>query len=138
MYFIRYCSTEQEVFLTELLQDNLSAAHEYVMILTGLKERWHKDIRWLRIALNYFQAEERLLHEDEERLKTGQKPAPIYFSEALKRHFPEHFQDMDFNGLSIPEALQRVKEKLQKVEPTEKNLEDYLEKTKEVMPFLFN
>lgn len=137
MYFIQHSTSEQDNFLVKLLEYNLAAAHEYIITMIGLHERWQQDIRWLRIALHYFKEEEHKLQEDERRLLQGENPLPLHFSEALKRHYPEHFRDIDFGGLAPTEALALVERTLAGVSKKEANLEKYLEETKKVLPFLF-
>ena len=137
-YFTLTATKEQTDYFIELSQVHLSASREYALTITKLKWRWQRDMRWLQTALHYLEEEESLLHDDEELLKKNGKTLAIHFPDALKRHYPQLFQEVDFKGLTPEDALRKIKNILQEeIEPEEKYLENYLKKTKQEMPFLF-
>ncbi len=136
-YFTYVADKRQTNYYIELLSSNSSAAREYLLTVTKLKERWKEDLRWLQIALFYQQEKDQRLHQDENLLKEKGHALPIRFPEALKRHYQKLFQDIEFTGLSAQETLKEIKETLQDEEQEERYLEDYLRWAQQEMPFLF-
>ena len=137
MHFMGIARPGQKDFYQELLENNLVAAKEYLLTISSTLDRWKKDVKWLNVALQYLHSESEFLRHKQTFIQQENGYSSKMFPEALKRHFPQLFYDIDFTGLSLPRALQRVKQLLEEHVPRERYLEDYLTRIHQEMPFLF-
>ncbi len=135
--FMDYAGEAQRNLYQQLLDVNQVAAKEYLLTISGSIDRWKKDVKWLNLALGYLREEGEFLRGEAEFMLQENTHGSKNFPDALKRHFPQLFYDIDFTGLSLEGALQKVKLLLEEVEPEEKYLEDYLTNLQQEMPFLF-
>lgn len=135
--FVDYAREAQRDLYQQLLDVNQVAAKEYLLTISGSIDRWKKDVKWLNLALGYLRDESDFLHQEVEFIGQENGHGSKNFPDALKRHFPQLFYDIDFTGLSLEGALQKVKLLLEEVEPREAYLEDYLTRLQSEMPFLF-
>ncbi|MBI2146760.1 hypothetical protein HYU22_05470 [Candidatus Woesearchaeota archaeon] len=138
MHFMDIAQPEQRDFYLELLEVNQTAAKEYLLTVSGTFERWRKDVMWLNVALKYLREEGQFLRQEQQFIQQENGYGSKTFPDALKRHFPQLFYDIDFTGLSLDGALQRVKTLLEEqVLPEERYLDNYLSRMEREMPFLF-
>ncbi len=133
-YFVKRASPEQIRFYEELIEVNVPAGYEYLLTLCQSLSRWKNDFRWLLVALQYLKNEEHCLEEETALIQQAARKSP----EALTRHFPQLFHDLDVAGLGFEDMLSRIKTILEeKIRPEEKYLKTYLALKKREMPFLF-
>src|SRR3989338_5302489 len=108
-YFMGVAKPTQKDFYQELLDRNPVAAKEYLLVVSGTLHRWQKDMRWLSIAAEYLDEENQFLQQEQDFIQKENGHGSKKFPDALKRHFPQLFSDIDFTGLSLEGALQKVK-----------------------------
>ena len=138
VYFTQVASKPQYGLLEELFKENPIAAKEYVLTITNSIKLWKEDIKWLKVAFHYLKKEESILKVDEELIiKSEIMKASIKLPPVLKRHFPQLFQNINFEHLDFQKILEKVKEVESQVESEEHYLKDYFKRLEKELPFLF-
>ncbi|MBN1376845.1 hypothetical protein JW949_00770 [Candidatus Woesearchaeota archaeon] len=138
-YFYSVADRDQIRFFEILQKENPRAAKEYLLVIAGGLRKWREDIKWLQLALKYLQKKERMLEKEERLIKEDEELNSFTqnIPSVLKRHFPQLFLEQNLHNLDFIRLLEKIELTLRKDKEEEKQLENYLNKKREEMPFLF-
>jgi len=130
---------EQQKFYNQLLKDNITAAKEYLLYVSGAINKWKEDMEILELTDKYLKIKNSKIKNEEKILEKLEKlDAHLKLPEILKKHVKKLFDKINFsNEDSFEEVMKKLENAHQFIEHEEEKIENYISKTKKELPFLF-
>ena len=138
-FFNTHASKEQVEFYEYLRKNHPSQAFLYVLNITNSLEIWKKDVKYLSDFLEELKRDERKLTIETHDIRNLSKSENLLKSipDILRKHFPNMFENLETEYLDLNHLIEDLRTAEKKMHSLKKFLEEYLEKLKERMPFLF-
>lgn len=137
-YFMSVASEQQKDFYSKLLDENISAAYEYLLTVINSKDKWQEDIKILWEIWSYLDVKATELDTVQKKLIESWNLEKIdKMPVVVKNHLPEHFIDVEFKPQDYSSLIEKVNHTIEKIRGKRNILGEYLSKRRKEMPFLF-
>lgn len=132
------CRLYQKNFYFKLLDENISAASEYLLTIINSKDKWQEDIKILWEIWSYLNAKTAELDTEQKKLIESWNLEKVdKIPVIVKSHLPEHFIDVEFKPQDYSSLIEKVNHTIEKMRGKRNVLGAYLSKRRKEMPFLF-
>ena len=137
-FFHCVAAPAQIKFFEGLQKANPRASVEYMLAISGSLPIWKHDIMVLQHILEVLTEGERFLEREQKIIKSAANiGVEKGLFEILEKHLPHIIQGVPRESLSLQDEIQAIPQLESKIKDIREELNDYLQKKKEEMLFLF-